>query len=121
MASQPQQRFNISDGPGKFDLMVALFDDGLKTVRFSFGVPYESRRTHTHHSDGVTHLAEVSIRSVERSLRTEDDWVIRGRVRDSSYTALEVGKGIQFDASFSTRTREGTITFAELTPAEQCA
>ncbi len=127
MASEPLQ-YKISNGPGRFDLMVGLFDDDeWRKVRFSFQVPHESPPGHKQMPEGITYWVEVVVWTVERSYRPGDAWIVKGRVAMSNYAPLCAGRGMglgdlhRFRASFSSQTRKGTITFTELPPAEQCA
>lgn len=82
----------IVKGPGKFDLMVSLFDGEGENRR---AVDFVLRE-----SDGTERTVPVYVWSAEREgTRDSEQWVLKG---------LIVGRGDQrFPATYSTRTRKG--------------
>lgn len=107
-------QFEITDGPGKFDLMLALFDKKTRSVRFELQVLDVDRDRFSK----TVYWVDVSIQSVERENRDVDwEWNLSGRIEGSNCQLLrtwehdpEKGHEI-FTASYSAQTRKGTMKF----------
>jgi hypothetical protein len=92
MAHEKRARIEIEDGPGKFELMLSLFDRsrGRRPVFFQLAV----------HSPGRTTSASIDL--VQSEDRLGESWSIAGFAGDSEQ---------QFDANYSTKTRKGSLRF----------
>lgn len=95
MADQYETEFNLTAGPNKFDLMLALFEnrDGSHHVKFTI----EQRVPGTAKSvPGTKQVVEVCISSIEREDGSAESWNIRGWMT-----------GGNFKCYYSTKNRTG--------------
>lgn len=103
-------RFEITDGPRKFDLMIALFDKGTRSIRFEFEVLDD---VHRDRFSTTIYWVDVSIQSVRRKDRRADlKWDLFGQIERSNCELLrtwERGHNI-FIALYSTQTCKGAMT-----------
>lgn len=92
MATQPTQH-QINDGPCKWDLMLALFDNTFDSPHF---VTFTFLGT-----DGVLEEIRVYIDSVSREDGSGESWCFEGHTRPDNRRVR---------GYFSTKRRHGTLT-----------
>ena len=89
--TEERERYYIQNGPGKFDLMVALFDgDGghRKSVEFTVKIGNEAKQV------------PVIIEEISREDGSGENWCIAGRTATTS---------LNIHGYFSTKTRGGFL------------
>ena len=89
-------KFNIADGPSKFELMVSLFDG--KLVKFT-----QSRGS----SETTKNVIEAVLQSVEKEDGSLDSWNIRILIIKDESQILRISK--IYPAYYCSRTRRGVI------------
>lgn len=104
----PATFFEITNGPSKFNLMLALFTEETRVSFFA----------------GEVQAFEVMVTSLERQpFKSCDDWVVRGVVIDAFDPMARVRadshklRAKSFQCDFSSQTRKGSLWCS--VPSEQ--
>ena len=101
------RQFQITDGPSKFELMLALFDrlpgDRFRTVEFRAVMVPNSEFGGDPGFDRTVRAARI--RSVIR--QESEDWYLVGEIHQPSDA-----RWVNFEGTYSTKSRSGIITMS---------
>lgn len=101
MSTVQEPVYQITAGPSKFDLMMAIFGkQGDHVLEFTFDCPTQT--TDPHHSAICSQTAMINILSVSREDGSGESWNFRGNAPT-----------MRVKGYFNTRTRRGHLIFVE--------
>jgi len=98
--TQDKLSFNVTGGPGKFDLMLSLFDgnkDPRRTVKFQL--------------EGARGPVTVAITMVQQEDGSGESWNFQGWVSSDDPTDSMFAFNLHVNGYFETRGRKGYLTF----------